>query len=253
MRDTSRAGAARGFQPSSHPIYETPGIEFIPHRSGLHTRAGNALPERGELMIWRLGASWDYLSREEAALWLSREETARMRLYRNPAFAKRYAIARASLRRLLADALGKLPQSLTLADDAHGQPVLHESGRAAPISLRIAFAGIWITLGMSADAFGLETMLPNAVQANALPAAPASVDNTLASARAACASQLLAQPVDCAETLCTQRIGAMSLLRDDDNAFKVIDLPMPGNISAAVATPLSTSTIHAYGWFNRSF
>ncbi|WP_322044777.1 hypothetical protein [Paraburkholderia sp. J67] len=246
MRDQAHAGAARGFQPA-HPIYGTPGIEFIPHRAGLHTRAGNALPRSGELMIWRFGASWDYLSHEEAAIWLSRQEMARLRLYRNPSFAKRYAIARVSLRRILADALGKPPQSLAIADDPHGQPVLHEPDCAMPLSIRIAFAGIWITLGMSADAFGLETLMPGAARVSA--------ERNLASARAACASQLLAQPVDCVETLCTQRIGAMSLLRDDDtdNAFKVIDLPMPGNISAAVATPLGTSTIHAYGWLNRGF
>jgi hypothetical protein len=244
VQDTTHAGAARGFH-SSHPIYATPGIEFIPHRSGLHTRKEHALPRSGELMIWRLAASWDYLNREEAALWLSREETARMRHHRNPAFARRYAIARVSLRRILGDALDKSPETIALSDDAHGQPVLDESGCPSPLSLRIAFAGIWITLAMSADAFGLETLLPDTARPDA--------DISLASARAACASQLLAQPVDYVEALCAHRVGAMSLMRDDANAIRVIDLPMPGNISAAIATPISTSTLHAFGWLSRSF
>ncbi|WP_322069286.1 4'-phosphopantetheinyl transferase family protein [Paraburkholderia bannensis] len=245
MRDTSHAGATRGFHPS-HPIYATPGLQFIPHRAGLHTRKEHALPRSGELMIWRLAASWDHLSREEAALWLSRDELARMRHHRNPSLARRYAIARVALRRILGDALDKAPETIALSDDAHGQPVLHEPDCATPLSLRIAFAGIWITLGMGADAFGLETMMPDTASAGA--------ELKLASARAACASQLLAQPVDYVETLRTQRIGAMSVSQDDDgNAFKVIDLPMPGNISAAIATPLSTSTLHAYGWLNRTF
>jgi hypothetical protein len=262
MRSPSHAEAASRFQPSSHPIYETPGIEFIPHRSGLHTRMGDPLPRSGELMIWRLGASWDYLSCEEASLWLSRQETARVRQHRNPSFSRRYAIARASLRHLLAAALGKAPQTLDLADDEHGQPVLREPDLAQPPALCIAFAGIWITIGMSADAFGLETIMPGAARESTAPLArgPGGLGGLggqeqadLDCARAACASQLLAQPVDLADPLCTQRIGAVSVHQLEHSLFKVIDLPMPGRISAAVATPLSTSAIHAYGWLSRRF
>ncbi|WP_027796675.1 4'-phosphopantetheinyl transferase family protein [Paraburkholderia acidipaludis] len=207
-------------------------------------------------MIWRLGASWDYLSCEEASLWLSREESARMRRHRNPSFSRRYVIARASLRHLLADALGKAPQALDLADDEHGQPVLREPALAQPPALRIAFAGIWITIGISADAFGLETIMPGTGRESTAPLArgPRGMAQAdLDCARAACASQLLAQPVDLADPLCTQRIGAVSVHQLERSLFKVIDLPMPGRISAAVATPLSTSTIHAYGWLSRRF
>ncbi|MFP6560696.1 4'-phosphopantetheinyl transferase superfamily protein [Paraburkholderia sp. B3] len=253
MRSTPHAGAARRFQPSSHPIYETPGIEFIPHRSGLHTRTGNPLPCSGELMIWRLSASWDYLSCEEASLWLSRQETAHMRQYRNPSFSRRYAIARASLRHLLADVLGKAPQAIELTDNDHGQPMLREPDLAQPLALRVAFAGIWITIGMSADAFGLETIMPGAACESAAPLARGRVQADLDCARTACASQLLAQPVDLGDRLRTQRIGAVSVHQIERALFKVIDLPMPGRISAAAATPLSTSTIHAYGWLSRRF
>jgi len=84
-------------------------------------------PPGGAVHIWQACfADWEPQAARLAA-WLSADERARMRRFREPALAARYAIGRGLLRQLLAGCLGDDPAALAFRVNGWGKPSLRDT------------------------------------------------------------------------------------------------------------------------------
>ena len=67
---------------------------------------------------------------------------------------------RAAMREILADMIGRAPAEVELVEDAQGQLRVANLGEREPIEVAIAYAGIWIVIGVSKSSLGLATSVP---------------------------------------------------------------------------------------------
>lgn len=107
---------------------------------------------------WR--SEWHFLSEDAAYARLSQAELARVKSHPNPALGKRFVVGRAVMREILADLIGCAPREVELVEDTHGQLRVANIGGREPVEIAIAYAGIWIVIGVSRGALGLATSVP---------------------------------------------------------------------------------------------
>jgi hypothetical protein len=170
---------------------------------------------------------------------------------------------RAAMREILADMIGRAPAEVELVEDAQGQLRVANLGEREPIEVAIAYAGIWIVIGVSKSSLGLATSVPT------LPdnAASDHPEGETASFRREKMPRSIETRSEVRQASLTYAMGAQLLNADahvlqqdaatffvdtpDARRSQIIDLPMPGIISAAAAVAEPVTRVHAFGWMGR--
>ncbi|MCX4161494.1 MULTISPECIES: 4'-phosphopantetheinyl transferase superfamily protein [Paraburkholderia] len=244
-----------------HAIYRVPDLAFLPQRLAWRRPEGDPLPPAGELLLWRVRPEWQVVSKEAAYMRLSKAELARVKNHPNPALGKRFAVGRAVLRGVLAQMLDCAPTDVALTDNPLGQPVLADIHRAG-IEVQVAYAGVWIMIGISASPFGLGTRLPlptdeididtgNGTFTAALKERTTIAHSIALRSHVRHASLLAAagKPLlDADANVLRQESAAFFVDTGEAGRWHVLDVPMPGAICAAVAAAQPVTRVHAFGW-----
>jgi 4'-phosphopantetheinyl transferase len=91
-----------------------------------------------------VGVRLDVPAEVSAALWqlLSRDERERAEKFRYAEHRQHYVVARASLRRLLAERLGIAPRAVELVETRYGKPRLASIQGSADVEFNVAHSGI---------------------------------------------------------------------------------------------------------------
>ncbi len=249
----------------THPIFRTAGLDFIPHRANSDTTAARTIPAMGNLVLWRFRADWHSISRDEAYSWLSGPERERARLYPNSALAKRYLVGRAMLRLILSRMLRCTPDAIMLIDGTDGQPHLHRPEPHRKVHIHTAYAGVWIVVGFSATDLGIGAVLP--VLSGPPPEEPVpkqfwtkttttpprnlfpEAEDAPQQARYASLSRLASIGILGPESVVATKYDAAQVIHTSiGQRCHILDLPMPGKITAAVALPQIVTRVDAFGW-----
>ena len=239
-----------------------PGIEFVPRNLARPVSADVVQPQSGELLLWRFRPEWQAISRGDGYTRLSNAELARVRNHPNPALGKRFAVSRVVLREILSGITDCPPDDVELADDAQGRPRLLRAGQPSPLSIAVAYAGIWILVGVSTSAIGLATHVPTLSDSRgaALSARTRTVAQPTTKNLADVQSRVRhASLVDAAGKVMLDADDQLLCRSDKDfvvdtpegRHWHILDLPMPGAICAAAALAQPISRIHAFGWIGR--
>ncbi|MGH8778247.1 4'-phosphopantetheinyl transferase family protein [Paraburkholderia sp.] len=259
-------GSSRRRSSVRHAIYRVPDLAFLPQRLVWQRPDGVAPPIAGELLLWRFRPEWQAISKDTAYTRLSKAELARVKNHPNRALGKRFAVGRAMLRGVLSEMLDCAPADVALSDDAHGQPVFIDAHRER-IRMQVAYAGVWIVIGLATTPLGFGTRLPSPAHDEAdgvdgpLAAAPLARTPLAQSielrSRVRYASLLAAtgEPLVDADThaLCQDTAACFVETGDASDAegstrWHILDVPMPGTIHTAVAVAQPVTRIQAFGW-----
>ncbi|WP_144151947.1 hypothetical protein [Paraburkholderia sp. BCC1885] len=246
-----------------HAVPLAPAFEFIP-RSLTYRCAGDvAYPQDGELLLWRFRPEWHLVSKDEAYARLSKAELARVKSHPNPALGKRFAVGRAVMREILAEMLGCAPGEVELSEDERGQLRLAQDDARQPVEIAIAYAGIWIVIGVSTTSVGLATRVPTLPDNAADGHADASnaprrmrLNGSSVEMRSRVRHDSLTsgagRPLLNADACVLQQDSA-SFVIDTVGAMRwhILDLPMPGTICAAAAVAQPLTRVLAFGWAGR--
>ncbi|MDE1179056.1 hypothetical protein [Paraburkholderia sp.] len=236
-------------------LLDSPELEFVSRRFQTRIPSGLARPAPTELQLWRFRPEWRAMSREAGYDCLSKAELARIRNTPNPVLGKRFAVGRAVLREILAGIEGCPASDIALSEGVGGR--LKLTGDHAPLSISIAYAGIWILAGISTRPLGLAASMPGVN--------PPTVDEIDSIERhVELRSQVRhASLVDAAGTpggLAIVAADSHTLSIDDPivridtphaGHWQVLDLPMPGAIYAAAAVTYPVRRVTAFGWGDR--
>ncbi|NIE65696.1 hypothetical protein [Burkholderia sp. Ax-1719] len=239
-------------QSHRHSVTHTPDPSFIPWKFDDIELRPQRFPHSTELTLWRFRAEWGSAARTALPFHLSADEQNRAARSPSSAIAKRYLVSRAVLRNILSPMLDCPPEQIDLDDDVHAQPQLIAPVPHQTLHIRMAYAGIWVLLGMSGQHFGLSVALPEmrSTQGNAAPD-----DAGLALARAQSRQDSVLALTSSLTSSFKSSAGGFDLQRDalphsrcEPSRANIIELPMPGQICAAVATHEPLHAINAVGW-----
>jgi len=256
-RPTRSPSSAQTIRPAAE-------LRFIPCRLAYRQAAGVAYPNDGELLLWRCRSEWHFLSKDAAYARLSQAELARVKSHPNPALGKRFVVGRAAMREILGDMMGCAPGEVELVEDAHGQLRVANVGSREPVEIAVAYAGIWIVIGVSRSALGLATSVPT-LPDNAASGHPEDMRlsssngkkagrsiETRIQVRHASLAAAMGTPLSSADTHALQQNAATFFVdAPDARRWQIIDLPMPGIITAAAAVAQPVTRIQAFGWMGR--
>ncbi|MFM0211198.1 hypothetical protein PQQ96_27765 [Paraburkholderia sediminicola] len=229
---------------TAHAIVNAALPRFVSHPLTRHYPRSVTAPRAGELHLWRFRCEWLPVPVQEGDAWLSKGERERARLHPNSALRKRFVSARVVTRWIVANLFDCKPHAVDLQDDGHEKLRARHPHDGRGITIDIAYAGIWIVIGIASATLGLNVVIPSPGAAldeppegsrrrarygslsNALRYAPADVDLDLLSSDAAvCALDLAGH-----------------------GRWHVLDLPMSGKIRAAVALAQPVTQVQAVGW-----
>jgi hypothetical protein len=263
IANVDEAGSLARPSGSTQTIRRAAELEFIPQRLAYRLAADVAYPNDGELLLWRCRSEWHFVSKDAAYARLSQAELARVKSHPNPALGKRFVVGRAAMREILGDMIGCAPAEVDLVEDAQGQLRVANVGEREPIEIAIAYAGIWIVIGVSKSPLGLATSVPT-LPDNAPSGHP---DGDTASSRRQKMSRSIETRSHVRHASLTYAMGAQLMNVDahvlqqdaatffvdapDARRWQIIDLPMPGIISAAAAVAQPVTRVHAFGWMGR--
>lgn len=242
------------------------GFDFATHRMTRQYPAWLDVPRQGELHLWRFRSAWLPVPIHEGDSWLSETERERARLNPNSALRKRFVASRVVLRWIVANLFDSAPQDVRFVDGHAGRPGVQVVSDDCPLSIDIAYGGIWIVIGVASAALGLgvtmpapggETAATERDRASVWPPGASdrvpqllhAVDESLMVARYSSLSNALRQPdIDVApQTLCDDA-GATFVDLEAAGRWHVVDVPMPGKIRAAVSVAEPVTKIQAFGW-----
>lgn len=243
-------------QTHRHSVTHTPDPRFIPWKFDEIELRHQRFPHSTELTLWRFRAEWGSAARTSLPFHISPDEQNRAARSPSSAIAKRYLVSRAVLRNLLSPMLGCPPAQIDLDDDADAQPQLIAPVPHQKLYIRMAYAGIWVLLGMSGQNFGMSVALPDlrpvtsngrSTRNNAAPDNDDIINDGLITARE--------QSRQDSVLALTASTGGFDLPRDAMlrsncaiSRANIIELPMPGQICAAIATHEPLHAINAVGW-----
>jgi hypothetical protein len=265
--DHRQHGALPSRQIGCHPICKTAGLDFVPHRAKASPPGSIDLPSHGQLILWQFRADWHLISRDEARTWLSVDERSRAKHYPNSALAKRYLVGRAMLRRILSGMLACEPQAIALSNGSDEQPQIFRAEPHRNVRLHVTYAGVWIMIGLSSTDVGIGAVMPvPSTSSTESPPVIQSLRETATTlplqlfpevygapqqrwARHASLARLASIGVLGPEPAILTEYGAATVVHTaNDQRCHVLDLPMPGEIAAAVAVPQLVTRIDAFGW-----
>jgi hypothetical protein len=234
-------------QSEIYAVHHTPDLRFVPWKFDEIEFRHQRLPTANELTLWRFRAEWGSASRASFPFHISRDEQNRAARSPSSAIAKRYLVSRAVLRNILSVMLDCPPAQIDLDDDAHAQPQLIAPAPRQKLCIRMAYAGIWVLLGMSGQDFGMSVALPDV--------RPVTLDDDAIQKRTRDQSRrdsvLSLAGVDAftSSTLDFELMGNPALQAScDASSAHIVEVPMPGQICAAVATHEPLRAIDAVGW-----
>ena len=250
-------------QPATHETQP----QFLPLRMNETLSLGPCTPAPGEIFVFRFRSQWQRVSAHDSAQWLTQDENRRAALLPSPALRYRYISSRAVLRLAVARMLGCEPNAVELRDDARGRMFAQDATGKVVLCADIAYAGVWIMLGISASYLGLGTSLPSykmttnddaPLPSRALGPVQALTpsDGLLLSMRRARDNSLLSAAGH--RTAIDHSNGALggsasaSASVSKAEPWYVFDLPMPGHLCASVCSSTPLSTIFAFGWSKRN-
>ncbi|MFM0302255.1 hypothetical protein PQQ99_19240 [Paraburkholderia sediminicola] len=251
---------------SSHAMFDPCEITFAPHRMTRRYPSGIDVPRPGELHLWRFRCGWLPVSIQEGERWLSETERERARLNPNSALRKRFVAARVVLRWIVANLLDLAPHEVKFIDDHAEQPGVQLPPDSYPVTIDIAYGGIWVVIGIASGALGLgvtmptpgnKTTVPNEARASIWPTGVPDrqpdrfryADASLQSARYSSLSNALKRPsIDVAPQALRDNAVATFVDLPAAGRWHVVDVPMPGKIRAAVSIAHPVRSIQAFGW-----
>lgn len=237
-----------------------PPPQFLPLRMNETLSLGQSTPGPGEIFVFRFRSQWQRVSAQDSARWLTQDETRRAALLPSPALRYRYISSRAVLRLAVARLLGCEPDAVDLRDDAKGRLFAQDAAGDVVLCADIAYAGVWIMLGISASYLGLGTSLPSFKPASGFASlqGPASraPDSLLISKQRARDNSVLSaaghrSAIDNSNVGPGESIPALAGASEGES-WHVFDLPMPGQLCASVCSSTPLSTILAFGWSRRN-
>ncbi|WP_186164318.1 4'-phosphopantetheinyl transferase family protein [Burkholderia gladioli] len=193
----------------------------------------------GELRLWLLRPEWQLLSKEDAFARLSPFERKRARCFPQPAIGKRFAVGRAVLRGILGGMLGVAPQALELADHESGRVTLGSPATAEPLEIAVAYAGIWILIGVSTQPLGLATAFSVGEAVDRDEQHRIRLASVAHAAGTLSAAGYLSQPLE---------EHAHRVHTHDAGSWRVLDLPMPGRQCVAALAAREMREVQASGW-----
>lgn len=250
-----------------HPIFTVPNLDFIPHAIGSdEARASCVMPSPGELRLWRFRADWHLVSCDDARAWLSPAERHRSKHLHSDALPKRFLVSRTVLRRILSRMLDRPPEAIALSDSDDGQPRLLATQPSVELSIHIATAGIWVIIGISTTCLGIGTVIPSPgssagaatmmLDLGALPQSsvlerlfPDVCTDRQQRARCTSMMRLAAKGwLPLSPVLTSECVASSTIVNAHGECCHVLDVPMPGTISAAVALTQNATRVDAFGW-----
>jgi hypothetical protein len=265
LTQTSRRDFIDDFDtPIRPPTYETQ-PQFLPLRMNETLSLNPCTPAPGEIFVFRFRSQWQRVSAQDSAQWLTQDETRRAALLPSPALRYRYISSRAVLRLAVARMLGCQPDAVELRDDARGRMFAQDATGDVVLCADVAYAGVWIMLGISASYLGLGTSLPSYKMASDDDASLAGrvsgqilppSDGLLLSKQRARENSLLSaaghrSAIDHSSLALSESVSALASVSKGE-PWCVFDLPMPGQLCATVCSSTPLSTIFAFGWSKRN-
>ncbi|WP_156438458.1 MULTISPECIES: hypothetical protein [Burkholderia] len=239
---------------------------FYPQRLTRQYPAELRPPHAGELHLWRFRYGWLPVTVQKGESWLSESERERARLGPNAALLKRFIAGRVVLRWIASNLLDMDPRDVQLVDGQATHPGIRFLTDSEPLCADIAYGGIWIVIGVASTALGIGITMPIPGVTAVLPeGARSSVwtmtmpDHVTEARRHAGHSQQQARlhsllgaskdlPADVAQCSLSSVASARFVTVEATQRWHVIDVPMPGEIRAAVSVAQSVTEIRAFGW-----
>ncbi|MCX4149256.1 MULTISPECIES: hypothetical protein [Paraburkholderia] len=237
---------ARPVQPArtAHAIVSATAPQFVSHRLTRHYPHSVAAPRAGELHLWRFRCEWLPVPVQEGETWMSKGERERARLHPNAALRKRFISARVVTRWIVANLFDCEPHTVDLQDDGNEKLRARHPHDGRGITIDIAYAGIWIVIGIASTTLGLSV---------AVPSPGAALDDTRETSRqrvryGSLCNALRYAPVGIDLDLLSSDAASCAFDLAEHGRWHVLDLPMSGKIRAAVALAQPVTQVHAVGW-----
>jgi hypothetical protein len=250
--------------PIQLPVYETQ-PQFLPLRMNETLSLSPRSPAPGEIFVFRFRSQWQRVSAQDSAQWLTQDETRRAALLPSPALRYRYISSRAVLRLAVARMLGCQPGAVELRDDSKGRMFVQDARGDVVLCADIAYAGVWIMLGISASCLGLGTSLPSyKVASDDVAPMPSRVSGqVLATSEGLLFSKQQARDNSLLSAaghrtgidhlnVAISGSGSALVRVSEAEPWCVFDLPMPGKLCASVCSSIPLNTIFAFGWSKRN-
>lgn len=250
---------------SSDMIPDASAFIFLPHRLPRQYPSELQPPHAGELHLWRFRYGWLPVTVQKGESWLSESERERARLGPNAALLKRFIAGRVVLRWIASHLLLTDPRDVKIVDEQAPQAGIRLVTNSGPLCADIAYGGIWIVIGIASNALGIGVTMPtpgitaapskltrSSVWALSIPKrikeAPLHADHDQQQARLHSLSKVskYSPPQDAL----IGATGASFVTVEETQRWHVIDVPMPGEIRAAVSISQPIREIRAFGWKN---
>ncbi len=211
---------------TAHPLAEQPAFCATPLQPG-------------ELRLWLLRPEWQLLSREDAFARLTPHERKRAKCFPQPSIGKRFAVGRAVLRGILGGMLDVPPHALDIADHESGRVTLSLPAGVAPLEIAVAYAGIWILIGIATQPIGMAT---------AFSVGDAMHDDDQHRMRLASVASAAGAPSGAGYLLQAGDAHLHRVHAHDAGTWCVLDLPMPGRQCIAAVAAREIRDVQASGW-----
>ncbi|WP_144139798.1 hypothetical protein [Paraburkholderia sp. BCC1884] len=228
----------------AHAADATVAPVFISHSLTRNYPRNLSAPRAGDLHLWRFRCEWLPVPVQEGDSWLSKTERERARLHPNAALRKRFISARVVVRWIVGNLFECAPRDVDLQDDGNEKLRARHPRDGRGITIDIAYGGIWIVIGVASVTLGLSV---------AVPSPGAAPDETPAGARrraryGSLCNALRYAPVDIDANLLMSNTTACAFDLAEQGHWHVLDLPMAGQIRAAVALAQPFNRVHTFGW-----
>jgi hypothetical protein len=229
---------------AAHAIVSAALPQFVSHPLTRHYPRSVAAPRAGELHLWRFRCEWLPVPLQDGVAWLSKGERERARLHPNSALRKRFVSARVVTRWIVANLFDCEPRAVDLQDDGNEKLRARHPHDGRGITIDIAYAGIWIVIGIASATLGLNVVVPSP---------GAALDETPEGSRrraryGSLSNALRYAPVDVDLDLLSGDAAVCALDLAEHGRWQVLDVPMSGKIRAAVALAQPVTHVHAVGW-----
>jgi hypothetical protein len=221
---------------------------FIPSALSRHFPRHAVVPRAGELHLWRFRREWLPVPVQEGDKWLSRSERERARLHPNVALRKRFVSARVVVRWIVGHLFGCEPRDVDLRDDGGDKLRARDPRDGRSIAIDISYGGIWIVIGIAATPLGLSVVVPMPGFAFDEP-----YDGSRRRARHdSLRSALRDAPVAIDQRLLSAETPSVALDLAEHGEWHLLDLPMGGEVRAAVALARPVTNVWMIGWPKRA-
>ncbi|SDR21965.1 hypothetical protein SAMN05443245_3652 [Paraburkholderia fungorum] len=247
-------------------VFDPCEIRFSPHRMTRQYPSWVEAPRPGELHLWRFRSGWLPVSIQEGDQWLSEAERERARLNPNSALRKRFVGGRVVLRWIVANLFNTTPHEVQFIDGPADGTSVQLTADGHPVTIDIAYGGIWIVIAIASSALGLgvtmpapggENVIPEVRRTSIWPSAEPDchedrfryAEESVQAARFNSLSNALKRPsIEVSPQALRDNAVATFVDLPSTGRWHIVDVPMPGKIRAAVSVAQPVTRIQAFGW-----